>query len=53
MLLAKLSIADRLAFALVGREPSRYVDVVDRYLRYNFGITARSLDDLKLLALFY
>jgi hypothetical protein len=49
----KIQIADRLARELADREPSRYVDAVDMCLRCRFDTTARSLDEPKLLALFY
>lgn len=53
MLLAKMQIADRHARDLADREPFGYVDAVDRCLRCRFDTTARSLDEPKLLALFY
>ena len=50
---AKIQIAYRLARDLADREPPRYVDAVDMCLRCRFDTTARSLDEPKLLALFY
>jgi len=51
--LTELLVAKRLAGGLDEREPSSYVDVVDRCLRCRFDTTSTSLEDPVFLALFW
>ncbi|KAK3314073.1 hypothetical protein B0H66DRAFT_630425 [Apodospora peruviana] len=50
--LTKPLIAKRLLHDLGDREPSKYVDVVDRCIRCRFDTTSTSLEDPMFLALF-